>query len=124
MVRLGSHQVAVVASTNFRLLRASRAILPMALLPTTHSPPTLIQPYGLPAKAPPADPNATARATRALANSGVSVVTNGVSVFSPVAREFNMGANEYRSAAYRWMVAYLQDFSALFFWAELRCQCF
>jgi hypothetical protein len=49
---------------------------------------------------------------------------NVVPVLSPVAREFNMGANESHSAAYRWMVAYLQDSSALFFWAELQCHRF
>ena len=45
---------------------------------TTQSPVTgtIIQPYDLPANAPPVDPNATGRATRALANSGVSVVTS------------------------------------------------
>jgi hypothetical protein len=37
---------------------------------------TWIQPHGLPANAPPADPNATYRSQRALTNSGVSVVTN------------------------------------------------
>jgi hypothetical protein len=37
---------------------------------------TWIQPHGLPANAPPADPNATYRSQRALANTGVSVVTN------------------------------------------------
>ena len=37
---------------------------------------TWIQPHGLPANAPLADPNASYRSQRALANSGVSVVTN------------------------------------------------
>ena len=45
---------------------------PPAPLPTG----TWIQPHRLPANAPPADPNATYRSQRALANSGVSIVTN------------------------------------------------
>jgi hypothetical protein len=43
---------------------------------TTAATGVLIQPYGLPANAPPADPNASAYATLVLANSGVSVLTD------------------------------------------------
>jgi hypothetical protein len=37
---------------------------------------TIVQPYALPANAPPADPNPSARATLVLSNSGVSVLTD------------------------------------------------
>jgi hypothetical protein len=69
--------------------------------PITTQPPvtgTIIQPYDLPANAPPADPNATGRATRALANSGVSVVTSYPLSTSPrmTTRQVNRYLDRFR----------------------------
>lgn len=50
---------------------------------------TWIQPHGLPANEPPADPNASYRSQRALANSGVSAVTN-----YPISTSPRMTTNE------------------------------
>lgn len=52
---------------------------------------TWIQPYGLPANAPPADPHATLHDRQVLANSGVSVMTDYPLSTSPrlTAREIN-----------------------------------